>query len=321
MFFVFISTASADMMRNSSGNSGTSGKNSTSGFGGALTSEQRLGLLKEKLAELDEKKNELMRKIDELKGGASSTRPTGSGDGDMKKRFCSPSMLGNNFGSSTNQIAHDIKKRLCDRWDHASSTPSKPPRATTTPVVKVLSPNGEKAYKHRNGAIVIRWKNTTADKTVDIDLEKSGSSTISIAKDVTGILIKQIKSGSGRDGASAGGAMGIMRCSSEGAKTWDKVCGRAFSYRWKDVPLGEGYKIVVTAKVGDTTYSDKSDNEFSIVAAPNGVRANTRMSSDAAEDEQGDVLGVQTSIHDEITHSFNELEDTLAMLSVELSSQ
>lgn len=325
VFFALSTVASADMV--AGGSNAKSGKQHPGGaaFGGTMSSEARLGLLKEKLAELDGKKNELMRKIGELRGGASSTS-SGSGDNDMKKRFCGPGLLGN-VGSSTSHVRGDIKKRLCERWDNASSTPSKP-RATSTPLVKVLSPNGEKAYKNRNGAVVIRWKNTTADTTVDIDLEKSGSTTISIAKDVKGLPIKQMKGGQGKNAAFLGGAMGIMRCSSHESKSWDKACGPAFSYRWKDASLGEGYKIVVTTKVGDTTYSDKSDNEFSIVAAPNNFRENNRLKSDAAEDghddehdEHGDVLGAQTSIEDEITNSFNELEDTLAMLSVELSSQ
>lgn len=301
--------------KKSGGDGGTHKRGESDAPGKGMSTEARLLMLKAKFAELDIKKNELIKKIDELRGGASSTKPHGNGT-DMKKRFCDPAP-GTNFGSSTNQIAHEIRQRLCDRWENGSSTPSTPkPRASSTPSVKVLSPNGGEAYKHRNGAMVIRWKNTTADKSVDIDLEKSGSTTISIAKDVKGDAVKQMKD---KEGMGGGSSNGTLRCSTHGAKTWEKACGPVFSYRFKDVALGTGYKVVVTAKVGSTTYSDKSDATFSIVAAPKGAKENARMSSDETED--GDVLGATTSLEEEVTSSFNQLEDVLALMSLDLSTQ
>jgi hypothetical protein len=159
--------------------------------------------------------------------------------------------------------------------------------ATTTPVVKVVNPNGGKYYKRPNdGAILIKWRNTTKDKTVDIDL-KTASSTTLIAKDVKGTRLS----------------------------TRFKNMYSTHMYQWKNAPIGKDYKIVITAKDGSTTYTDESDATFSVEKNPRGKRWIE------PKENAGDVRGASTSEEDEIHAMLDTLEDTLAEMTVALDSR
>ncbi len=244
---------------------------------------------------------------------ASSTDRGNRGPGDWKHKYCNPIGI---IGTSTSES----RKNICDRWDRGSTTPIVRPcnskaapfltngcrTATTTPAVKVLHPNGGKYYKRpSDGAILIKWRNTTKDKTVDIDL-KTGTTTKSIAKDVSGRVA--------RDGR--GSVLGVSTSSNgwsgdRNDRYW-KNNPRTFVYRWADAPIGEGYKIVVSSKVGSTTYSDESDATFSVVKNPRGKRWIE------PKDDAGAVLGASTSEEDEMNAVLDQLEDTLAEMIVAL---
>jgi hypothetical protein len=242
---------------------------------------------------------------------------------------------------------------MCDRWKPATSTPDTRPhcsatttssrgnnrcdRATTTPstskMIKLQYPNGGTAYKHpSDGAVIIKWRNTTGDKTVDIDLKK-GSTTTSIAKNVTG---KNIRENGDVLGVSVGGASSAGHEGGGGNNNGTGIGGRGYGndnddrtaglkrgndkkekqygYRWKDAPVGEGYKIVLTVKDGSTTYTDESDHAFAVKKNPRGNNW-----YDTVADEEGDVLGASTTAETQTEVVLNYLEDTLAEISVALT--
>jgi hypothetical protein len=300
--------------------------NSTEGREHKPHKENVADRLKAKLAELESKRSELEARFKSL--SASSTRPgprSGEGGGgEWKERYCSTDLTIAKFS----QQAYEQRMRVCDRWQKASTTPSvKPPRASTTPMVKVHQPNGGVRYKHRiDGAVIISWRNTTKDKTVDIDL-KTGSTTTSIAKDVVGKLPKnRVRNESGSNssatspavlGASTyasvpgGGGGSILGFILNGNNKYKPVR----TYRWLNAPEGEGYKIVITAKDGDTTYTDESDNEFSVKKMPKGMKGGKE-----DDEEDGDVLGAATSQEAELKDALTSLEVDLVELLAEVSS-
>lgn len=334
----------------SSGGGHSSNKNKpggTEGHGHSAFGQKDLDNIMDRIADLEAKKGGLLKKLGDRQGKASSTASStkdkedkdNSGPGNWKDRFCK-----DGAGSS---LSSDLRERMCDRWKPATSTPDTRPncprplnsdggsrggnkceRASTTPMIKLQHPNAGTAYKHPiDGAVIIKWRNTTSDKTVDIDLKK-GSTTTSIAKNVTG---KRINSegdvlGMSTVGVSIGGdgdrvgnpysdGNGIGTKNGAGERS-DKNKSQLSGYRWKDAPVGEGYKIVLTVKVGETTYTDESDKVFSVKKNPRGMNW---YDTDAATN--GDVLGASTTAEMQVDEVLNYLADTLAEMTVALSSQ
>jgi hypothetical protein len=194
---------------------------------------------------------------------------------------------------------------------------------------------------------MISWRNTTKDKTIDIDLKK-GSTTTSIAKDVVGK-----RHGQGRGGSYSGGlksspgavrgasTAGPSAVSMESHSGESNGCGRSeigpsfiggfsnkggctgvgnkgpsaptYSYRWVNAPEGDGYQIVITAKDGDKTYTDES-KVFSVKKLPKGTNWYEE------DEDESEVLGASTSREDDMRAALNHLEDTLIEMKVALSS-
>ncbi len=304
------------------------------GQGPTSFGQKDLDNIMDRIADLEAKKDELLKKLGERKGNASSTKDKegkdNSGPGNWKDRFCKD-------GAGSN-LSSDLRGRMCDRWKPATSTPDTRPcisatvvmdapgrkcgHASTTPTIKLQHPNGGTAYKHPiDGAVLIKWRNTSSDKTVDIDLKK-GSTTTSIAKNVTGkrinsegdVLGDMTAAGVSMGGGDRGG-QGYGVKNGAGERSGEKN-SQMNGYRWKDAPVGEGYKIVLTVKVGETTYTDESDKVFSVKKNPRGMNW---YDTDAATN--GDVLGASTTRDMQTEEVLNYLADTLAEMTVSLSSQ
>lgn len=228
-FFVFTSNAFASTNSGSGTVGGDSGHemNSNKSGGGLLgkgEGKNTVQSLEARLKSIMGMKAQLEELLARVKNGSSTPHSNGP------------------RGTSTDD-------RKCKSGPNASSTASRPcdmrgeNRATST--LKVVNPNGgERVVNEKKKGIVILWKAPKGMTTVDIDLMKEGSSTVSIAKAVKATRGNAIGNNKGKRGAG--------------------------SYLWKDAPVGTGYKIVVTGKVGDTTYTDSSDKAFSIVAKRTG---------------------------------------------------
>lgn len=284
----------------------------------AVVSQKDLDSIMARIADLEKKKQELMDTLEKQKNGKATTTPRGGGK-DWKDTFCK-----NGNGSN---LPSELRKRICDRWKpHSTSTPdTRPPQASTSAMIKLQHPNAGVAFKHPiDGAVIIKWRNTTGDKTVDIDLKK-GSTTTSIAKNVTGKRITEDGDVLGvstrtstHDGGGDRGSSVIDKIrSTYGAAKVNPGQGKQpqlYGYRWKDAPVGDGYKIVLTVKDGTKTYTDESDKEFSVKKNPKG---NNWYDTDAATN--GDVLGASTTAEMQTDMVLSYLEDTLAEMSVALT--
>jgi hypothetical protein len=110
--------------------------------------------------------------------------------------------------------------------------------------LKVVNPNGgvRRVNEDKTG-ILVRWIAPRNMEKVDIDY-MIGSTTTSIAK-------------------------GVKAHDKASRKDREKKADRRAngSYLWKNAPVGEGYKIVVTGTMGSTTYTDMSDKAFSIISS------------------------------------------------------
>jgi hypothetical protein len=250
--------------------------------------------------------------------GSSTNEDT---SGEWKSRFCKgEGKPGAGSANVTVSLSPEVRDRVCGHWDKSSTTPNtKPPKASSTPMVKVHQPNGGVRYKHRqDGAILISWRNTTSDTTVDIDL-KSGSTTTSIAKDVVGKKPRESQNrGKGKYDSTSSEVLGASTRAGDdyghGHKDSKMNKGKSqpvLTYRYVNAQEGEGYKIVITAKQGDVTYTDESDNTFSIKKMKNGMKWQDDVT------EEGTVLGASTSNAQEV---LSALEADLVLMLAQMSS-
>jgi len=264
---------------------GTNGKQNNGGdsFGGGGMGNMPGGKsISDRLGELQKKIDELLKKKDELgKILTGSTTPRGDKkEHDWKDKFCNPTATTTpgTTGSTTRAfLKGKVHERICEhRDDNASST--RPEKGPKNPRLNLQYPNGERVRTDKDGAVTLRWHNSTGDSTVDIDL-KNASGTTSIAKDVAGTALRE-------------GKKGKMRYE--------------FSYRWMNAPIGTGNTIVLTAKNGTTTYTDESDKPFEI------VKGMEMMHRDSKKSASGAVLGAATVSE----QTLNEMvEDIAAELS------
>ena len=345
-FLAFTLTASAE----SGTFSGVHSENSGSGGGAGMSSgfansgksvmslEQRLAQLKGKIDELGKKKDELMTLLGTMKNGQASSTSNSHG-GNWKDRFCA---TGTGMGNIS--IPTDVRERICNKDNHGTSTDERGggrekekciptqasstsnsgrhilcerKNASTTPMIKVVRPNGGTVFTRPNDkSVLIHWRSTVKGN-VDIDL-KTGSTTTSIAKDVKGNMKKGV-SGSvlGASSSVDAGSREGKSSSTSGRNLMGERDGKAsekvLSYRWKNAPVGEGYKIIVTVKKDGKTYTDESDSAFAVKAAPHGLNFGKH---EKEIDEDGDVLGAQTTSLEELNATF---ENILAELAFGLS--
>jgi hypothetical protein len=249
--------------------------------------------LKGKFAEFEHKRAELEAKFKALSGSSSPTVASG----EWKGRFCrGEGFPGTGTSTRAGGMSVEVRDRVCGHWNKASTTPKmKDLKASSTPMVKVLAPNGGVRFIDKKGAVIISWRNTTKDKTVDIDLT-SGSTTTSIAKDVVG---------------KRGGENNRGRGSNKG-KGKDMA---QRTYRWVGATEGEGYKLVITAKDGETTYTDESDTAFALKKFSKTMHSNSD-----SEENVGAVLGATTSAADEAQRALTALEADLVLMLAQMSS-
>lgn len=301
------------------------------------TLEQRLADLKAKIDDLMKKKDELMTVI----GSRASSTGTGAGTGDWRDRLCKS-------GGSLSNIAipGGVRERLCDKDNHGTTTPKGPgdnerckspntssstqrmcdkKHATTTPIFKVMRPNDGTIYSRRNDkSVLIQWRDTAGIETVDIDL-KQGATTTSIAKDVKGkkgngnfgSVLGAMSSGTSNAGGGGGGS--DMNKSGRGEESRQENV-KVLSYRWKDAPVGEGYKIVITGKKDGTTYTDESDSTFSVKQSPRGLDFLKHERNDGhggGDNATGNVLGAET-VSAEVLDA--QLDDMLGELAMALAT-
>jgi len=348
LFMTFVVPAHADSAGRASsgghsgdhGPGGPAGESSKKGLNNGkseMSLDQRLEQLKTKIEDLGNKKDELMTLLNKVKDGRASSTPNNSGSDNWKDRLCKAG-----GGMENIAIPGGVRDRICDKGKHGTSTDERGsghekekciPRqasstsqsgrdmlcekknATTTPIFKVTRPNKGTVHTRPNDkSVLIEWRDTVGVATVDIDLKK-GSTTTSIAKDVkgkkangmSGAVLGAMSAGTSNAGGGDGGgnSMGVREKHNP---------GKVFSYRWKNAPVGEGYKIVITGKKDGKTYTDESDATFSVKASPRGLDFKKHESETT---ESGDVLGAETVSYETLNETF---EDILAELSVGLAS-
>lgn len=269
-------------------NFGDRGNNSR-GDGGARTEA-----LQKRIAQLEEMQARLKSLIENRGGAASSTKP-------MEKR---------------SERKERADRDRCRAGANASSSSSNARciDAQASSTIKVLYPNNQNKVvrNKKDSAILVMWRHRGVD-TVDIDLKKTGSSTVSVAKNVPARSLM-------------GSAIGGFTQANDPSKILKGKQGVG-RYLYKSAPLGDGYTIVITGKkTGGGTISDESNKEFSIVDARSAADWNKKMkqesktaADDEDEDEDGSVLGASTSSADEYIAVLDGLDEVLAGFAAELT--